>query len=81
MQFSILVAAYQHEATIAGIIRSCLTQDFSDFEIIVSDDCSSDETWSIVNSFESSKIRCFRQEKNIGEYSNRNFLISKATGV
>lgn len=80
MKFSILVATYNQEKYIAETINSCIFQEFKDYEILISDDCSSDGTWDIVTGFKNSKIRTFRHEKNIGEYKNRNFLLEKAIG-
>lgn len=80
LKFSILVATYNQEKYIAETINSCLNQDYNDFEIVISDDCSSDGTWDIINGFKNAKIRTFKHEKNIGEYNNRNFLLGNAQG-
>lgn len=80
MKFSILVATYNQEKHIEETINSCLKQEFNDYEILISDDCSKDGTWDIVTGFKNSKIRTFKHEKNLGEYSNRNFLLEKAKG-
>ena len=80
MLFSILVASYNQAKTIELTLSSCLNQTFDDYEVIVSDDCSQDNTAEVVKSFHSEKIKFFKQQSNLKEYPNRNFLISKATG-
>jgi len=59
-------------------ITSLLRQDFTDFELIVIDDCSSDETTAIVDDFKDSRIKYYRNSKNKGEYWSTNFAIEKA---
>jgi glycosyltransferase involved in cell wall biosynthesis len=80
MKFSILVATYNQEQYIEETIKYCISQDFENYEVLISDDCSSDQTWTIITSFNNPKIRFFRQNKNIGEYENRNFLLKQAVG-
>lgn len=77
---SILVACYNSEKFISETINSCLNQNENDFEIIISDDNSKDLTWEIIESFNDSKIKKYRQKSNLGEYPNREFLIEEATG-
>ena len=51
MKFSILVATYNHEQFILSTISTCLNQNYDDYEVIVSDDCSTDETQKIIDSW------------------------------
>ena len=55
--FSIIVASYNAEDTIEGTIRSVLNQSFTDYEIIVKDGASKDQTLSKIP--DSDKIRVF----------------------
>ena len=80
MLFSILTTCYNQEETISDTIKSCLNQTFSDYEIIISDDGSTDNSHAIIESFSDSRIRFFKQEKNLKEYPNRNFLVENAKG-
>lgn len=80
MKFSILVASYNQEKYIQETLNSCLSQDYEDYEILISDDCSTDTTWDIIQNNYNNKIRKYRQTKNIGEYNNRNFLIQNSIG-
>jgi glycosyltransferase involved in cell wall biosynthesis len=67
-----------------GFLRQALAtavgQSYRNIEIIVSDNCSIDDTESIVRSFHDSRIRYFRQDRNIGANNNFNFCLSQARG-
>jgi len=77
---SVLVVSYNNEKYIKQTIESCLDQDFDDFEIIISDDNSNDGSWEIIKKIENRRIRAFKQDKNLGEYRNRNFCLEMAKG-
>ena len=77
---SILIAAFNSEQYVLQTIDSCLDQEFDNYEIVISDDNSTDNTWKIIEQVNSDKITKYRQQKNLGEYPNRNFLIEKARG-
>jgi glycosyltransferase involved in cell wall biosynthesis len=62
-------------------IESALKQTYPNIEIIVSDNCSSDDTGLIVESFNDSKLQYHRHEINIGGNANFNFCLEKAKGV
>lgn len=80
MLFSILITSYNQEKTITDTIRSCLAQTYQDYEIVISDDGSTDRSIAIIESFTDPRIRFFKQEKNLREYNNRNFLVKNAKG-
>lgn len=61
-------------------IESILGQTYTNFELIISDDESTDETWSIIQSYQDLRIKAFRNKNNIGEYPNRNKVLAKASG-
>jgi len=76
------IPAYNGAKTIEKSINSLLAQTFKNFELIISDDASDDETGSICQRYalKDSRILYVRQAQNIGEYSNLEFLLSKAKG-
>ncbi len=80
MLFSILTTCYNQDKTIKDTISSCLNQTFDDFEIVISDDGSSDNSIAVIESFSDPRIRSYRQKKNLREYRNRNFLVENARG-
>lgn len=61
-------------------IQSALDQTYHNIEIIVSDNCSSDDTESVVKSFHDTRIRYFKQTENVGLKNNLNFCIAQARG-
>ncbi|WP_347275217.1 glycosyltransferase family 2 protein [Candidatus Kuenenia sp.] len=62
-------------------IQCAINQTYSNIEIIVSDNCSTDNTEAVVKDFNDPRIRYFRQEKNIGANNNFNFCLEQAKGV
>lgn len=61
-------------------LRSTINQTYPNIEIIVSDNCSTDNTESVVKSFLDSRIKYFKQEQNIGANNNFNFCLEKSQG-
>jgi glycosyltransferase involved in cell wall biosynthesis len=61
-------------------IESARSQTYPNIEIIISDNCSSDDTEEVVGSFSDSRIRYYRQEINIGPNNNFNFCLNQARG-
>jgi glycosyltransferase involved in cell wall biosynthesis len=78
---SVLMVTYNSGAYVADAINSVLQSSYLNFELIISDDASSDGTWALIQSFEDERIRNYKQRKNLGEYPNRQFSISKAKGT
>ena len=74
----ILVATYNGEKYIKEQIESLLCQTYQDFRIIISDDCSKDNTRSILKEYEQNeKITVYYQEENLGYVKNFEFLLNK----
>jgi len=61
-------------------IDCSVKQTYRNIEIIISDNCSTDNTEEVVKSFNDPRIRYFRQDKNIGMYNNENFCVQQAKG-
>jgi glycosyltransferase involved in cell wall biosynthesis len=77
--FTVVVPAFNAERTIASCIRSVLSQTFTEFELIVVDDGSTDGTRSIAEGFEDSRIRVLHQA-NGGLPAARNAGTTQAKG-
>src|SRR6056300_1045134 len=75
--FSVVIPLYNKEKFIEDTLKSVLNQTFNDFEVIIVNDGSSDNSLSIVEQFKSEKIRLFTN-KNRGLSYTRNFGIKKA---
>lgn len=78
MIFSIIIPTYNRADLIKETIQSVLNQTFTDYEIIVVDDGSTDNTADVVQSFTSYKIRYFKIPNSERGYA-RNFGASKAS--
>lgn len=79
---SVLMTSFNRSEFISEAICSVLNSTFSDFELIISDDASTDETYEIAHEFakKDSRILLFRNSENLGDYLNRNKVASYATG-
>lgn len=78
---SIVMPSYNTAEYIAESIRSVQAQTYSDWELIIVDDCSSDDTDRVVEGFLSDeRIRYFKNEKNSGAAISRNRALREAKG-
>ena len=79
---SIIIACFNNEATIKSALESALAQDYPNFEIIVNDDCSTDNTVEIVAKYlGDARIKFSANLKNLGVYGNFDKCIRQlATG-
>lgn len=72
MKVSIITTSYNAQKHIWETINSVLSQDFSDFEYIIIDDCSNDDTISIIQSYEDPRIKVYKNKENLGIVWSRN---------
>ncbi|BEV45481.1 glycosyltransferase [Afipia carboxidovorans] len=77
---SVIMPSYNHAKYVASAISSILNQTFSDFELIVVDDGSADDSAEIIRTFEDPRIRTMFFEKNKGAAAATNKAISLARG-
>jgi len=61
-------------------LQSAVEQTYKNLEIIVSDNCSTDHTESLVNDFSDTRIRYVKHPRNIGANNNFNFCVENAKG-
>src|SRR3989344_2584302 len=78
--FSILIPSYNGKEVIAGTIKSVLAQDYNNFEIIISDDVSTDSTVKIIKSFSDKRLKLFKNQRNLGYPGNLNQCLKHAKG-
>ena len=73
---------YNGEKYIAESLDALLGQSYTDFELIISDNASTDGTADICRRYEKqdSRVRYFRQPQNIGLAPNHNFVAEQAQG-
>ena len=60
---SVILTSFNHEKYIEEAIDSVLNQTFTDFELIIWDDASTDKSWSLINQYADSRIKSFRNEE------------------
>ena len=66
MKISIVTASYNYQDYIKETIQSVLDQTYSDWELIIVDDCSNDNSVDVIKSFSDDRIKLFINEKNLG---------------
>lgn len=77
---SVIMPSYNSESYIAESIISVINQTYGKWELIIIDDCSTDSTTSIVNSFSDKRIKLIKNTKNLGAAKSRNIGIKAASG-
>lgn len=77
---SIITPSYNTGRWIAETIESVLNQTYQNWEMIIVDDCSSDNTDEVVAQYDDKRIRYLKNEKNSGAAVSRNRAIREAKG-
>lgn len=77
---SIIMPSYNASAFIEKSIASVQKQTYRDWELIIVDDCSSDNTVELINNIMDERIRFFKNEKNSGAAVSRNLALREARG-
>ena len=77
---SVLVKAYNHAPYVRQTIESVLGQSFQDFEIVVTDDGSTDATLDVLRGFDDPRIRLEALPRNLGISAAMNATIARASG-
>ncbi len=80
IRFSIVIPTLNRHETLSYTIKSCLCQKYDNFEIIISDNCSTPETKELIDNFDSEKIKYYRTTKTLAMTDNWEFAVSKAKG-
>jgi glycosyltransferase involved in cell wall biosynthesis len=80
-KISIVMPAYNAEKTIEKSIRSILDQTYSDFELIILDDCSNDNTYIIAKEFEiDQRVKVLQNNPNLGFNGGGNYTKALSLG-
>lgn len=79
-QVSILMSVYNKGRYLRDALESILNQSMTDFEFIIRDNCSSDNSVSIVESIDDPRIRFSRNSRNLGPVVSVNLCIEEARG-
>ncbi|NOJ73713.1 glycosyltransferase [Paenibacillus alvei] len=77
---SIIIPSYNHGKYIGQAIESVLNQTYKDFELIIVDDCSPDNSVDIIKQYSDNRIKLFVNEKNEGAVYTTNRAIKLTSG-
>lgn len=77
---SIIMPSYNTAKFIKETVDSVLSQTYTNWELIIVDDCSTDNTDEIVSQFEDGRIKYIKNEKNSGAAVSRNRALREAKG-
>jgi glycosyltransferase involved in cell wall biosynthesis/septal ring factor EnvC (AmiA/AmiB activator) len=77
---SIIMASYNHENYVGEAIQSVLAQTYEDWELIVTDDGSSDRTVDVIKKYQDPRIKLFCWSKNQGACAAANHSLKEAQG-
>ena len=77
---SVILTTYNGEKYIAETLESVLNQTYTNLEIIIVDDASTDNTVQIIKSYNDKRIKLYSNDKNLGIGHNTNRALSLATG-
>ena len=75
---SVVLPVYNGGSYLVSSGESVLQQNYTDFEFLILDDFSTDNSWQYLNSLSDKRITLFKNEKNNGLFCNLNFLIKKS---
>lgn len=77
---SIIMPSWNTGRLIAESIQSVIEQTYPNWELLIVDDCSTDNTDEVVEKFHDERIRYFHNESNSGAALTRNYALQKARG-
>ena len=82
IKYTIMVPVYNKIECLKKYFLTNINQNFTDYEIIVVDDCSSDGSYEYLKEIEKycDKLTVYRNKRNLGIGKTRNILVSKAKG-
>ena len=80
MKVSVVITSYNYDKYIKDAIESVLNQTYSDFELVIIDACSTDNSVNIINQFEDERIKFIQNEQNLGLKNSMQKAISCCIG-
>lgn len=80
-KISVIMSVHNDQDNVSNAITSILNQTYKDFEFLIVDDCSTDNTLKIIKKFVTDpRIKLYKNENNIGLTKSLNYLIEKSNG-
>ena len=77
---SIIMPSYNTADYISDSIKSIQSQSYQNLELLIVDDCSTDNSLDVIFSFDDSRIRLLQNKKNSGAALSRNYALREAKG-
>tara|TARA_A100001011_G_scaffold51538_2_gene49589 strand:- start:1275 stop:1976 length:702 start_codon:yes stop_codon:yes gene_type:complete len=79
---SVILSTFNSSETISTCVESVLNQTYKNIELLIVDDCSTDNTYEILDEYRKNhpQIKLFKNSENIGLTKSLNFLINKSKG-
>lgn len=77
---SVCIPAYNNEKYIEEVVESVLNQTYTDYEIIIVDDHSKDQTWKNIKKYNRSNVSIYQNKTNLGLVGNWNEAVAHASG-
>ena len=78
---SVCIPCYNAASTIVETLTGVIHQSYSNLEIIICDNCSTDQTVSLIQQIQDPRIQLYINETNLGMVGNFERVLSKATGT
>lgn len=75
MKLAVCMPAYNASHRVEAAVNSILTQTYREFVFIITDDCSSDDTYNKLSIIKDSRIILFRNQENLGAVNTRNNML------
>jgi len=80
LKISVIMPVCNSEKYLKESIDSVLNQSFKDFELIIVNDCSTDNSLNIINNYDDKRIKLFSNQKNLGTVKSRNIGLNLSLG-
>jgi glycosyltransferase involved in cell wall biosynthesis len=78
--FTVIMTSFNYAPYIGAAIESVLVQTFQDWELLIVDDCSTDDSWRVIQDFKDPRIKSHRHQVNLGACAAYNQALSIAQG-
>lgn len=77
---SIIMSVYNNETSLSECLQSVLNQRYINFELLIVDDASTDNTKTILKQLNDERVKIYYNKKNLGLTNNLNILLEKSRG-
>ena len=77
---SVIMPSYNTADYIADSLKSVISQTYQNWELIIVDDCSTDNTDDIVSYFSDNRLKYMKNKKKMGAAATRNRALREAKG-